>query len=58
MRCYLKSAYSANDGADPVLLFVLAAGLIINEGLFRFGSVHATSPSHSSRNRFVPIGYW
>jgi hypothetical protein len=55
--CHLKQARSADDSVDPVLLFLLAAGLIIDEGLFRFGSVCATSPSHSSRNRFVPIVY-
>gem|GEM_PF-5691757 len=56
-RCYLKQACSANDSVDPVLLFLLAAGLVIDEGPFCFRSVSATSPSHSSRNRFVPIVY-
>jgi hypothetical protein len=56
-RCHLKQASSANDSVDPVLLFLLAAGLIIDEGLFRFEWVYATSPSQSSTNRFVPIVY-
>ena len=54
-RCYLKQARSANGSAGPVVLLVLAAGLIIAEVRFHFRSVYATSPVHSSRNRFVPI---
>jgi hypothetical protein len=46
-RCYLKQACSANDGADPVVLFLWAAGFVIDEGLFHFRSAHAKSPSHT-----------